>query len=510
MPTVLAIDDAQESLISVRIAARGCRLLTATTGEEAMRMIAEHIQSVDAVILDLMLPDIDGAMLCATIRQHHAVVPIIPITGHPEALRKIEHMGVSLPIIKPAESTEIRRVLQEVLGMPLPAIELDASQQAIQQQFDFSTRATNGGGYTANGHIAGVLDYEERPELLPVRRATWEDLDLALVEQHIQRAISRRGYDGTDDPLGYLRHHECVVGSGFHPTPTLVGLIAFGIRPERFLTAEIDIAKFSTPYEEPGAIVKRRTITGTAFTQIEGSLAFLDTLNPQRSRMEGAERIDEHAISPHVLREVVNNAVLHRDWSVRGAGIQIKLFPDRLEVLSPGGLPPGITVDTIGRTPGVRRNPALAELLRNAGYVERFGIGYKLIYRVLEEWGVGTPTVIDHGGFFSVSIPAPRFDSAPAPLAGAQPIPPTLTGRLREIVTAVELLGGQATRVQIQSWLQHTMEQRAGELPKVDLERIYVVSERQLQRHLTELVERGLLFEEGLTNKRRYYRQHPH
>ena len=183
MPTVLAIDDAQESLISVRIAARGCRLLTATTGEEAMRMIAEHIQSVDAVILDLMLPDIDGAMLCATIRQHHAVVPIIPITGHPEALRKIEHMGVSLPIIKPAESTEIRRVLQEVLGMPLPAVELDASQQAIQQQFDFSTRATNGGGYIANGHIAGVLDYEERPELLSVRGATWEDLDLALVEQ---------------------------------------------------------------------------------------------------------------------------------------------------------------------------------------------------------------------------------------------------------------------------------------------------------------------------------------
>ena len=136
----------------------------------------------------------------------------------------------------------------------------------------------------------------------------------------------------------------------------------------------------------------------------------------------------------------------------------------------------------------MRRNPALAELLRNAGYVERFGIGYKLIYRVLEEWGVGTPTVIDHGGFFSVSIPALRFEPAPVPLDGAQPIPPTLTGRLREIVTAVELLGGQATRVQIQSWLQHTMEQRAGELPKTDLERIYVVSERQLQRDLTELV----------------------
>ena len=500
MPTVLAIDDAPESLISVRIAARGCRLLTATSGEEALRVIAEHIQSVDAVILDLMLPDIDGAMLCATIRQHRAVVPIIPLTGHPEALRKVEHMGVSSAIIKPAESSEIRRVLEEVLGMQLSTLKFSVSQAVIQQQFVFPP----------NGHVAGVSDYEERPELKPVRGATWEDLDLGLVEQHIQRAMSRRGYDGADDPLGYLRHHECVVGSGFHPTPTLVGLIAFGREPERFLTAEIDIARFSTSYEEPGSIVKRRTIRGTAFLQIEECRTFLDTLNPQRSRMEGAERIDEYAFSPHVLREVVNNAVLHRDWSARGAGIQIKLFPDRVEVLSPGGLPPGVTVDTIGRTPGVRRNPALAELLRNAGYVERFGIGYKLIYRVLEEWGVGAPTLIDHGSFFSVSIPALRFEPTPAPPNGAQPIPPTLTGRLREIVTAVEQLSGAATRAEIQEQLRRIMEQRSNELSRKDLERLYAVDRRQLQRDLTELIQIGLLFEEGRTNKRRYYRQRPH
>lgn len=510
MPTVLAIDDAPESLISVRIAARGCRLLTATSGAEAMRMIAEHIQSVDVVILDLILPDIDGAMLCATIRQHANSVPIIPLTGHPEALHKVRDMGVSCPIIKPAESTEIRRVLEEVLGMAMPALETAALQQGVQRQFDFSAIDANSAEHATNGHIISEADYEERPELLPVRGATWEDLDLALVEQHIQRAIARRGYDGTDDPLGYLRHHECVVGGGFHPTPTLVGLIAFGIRPERFLTAEIDIAKFSTSYEDPGSIVKRRTIRGTAFAQIEDSLLFLDTLNPQRSRMEGAERIDEHAFSPHVLREVVNNAVLHRDWSVRGAGIQIKLFPDRLEVVSPGGLPRGVTVDTIGRTPGVRRNPALAELLRNAGYVERFGIGYKLIYRVLEERGLGAPKVIDDGGFFSVSIPAHRFDATPAPLAGAQPIPATLTGRLREIVNAVDQLGGQATRAEVQEQLGRTMEQRSGELLRKELDRLYAVGGRQLQRDLTELVRMGLLFEEGETNKRRYYRQRPH
>jgi predicted HTH transcriptional regulator/FixJ family two-component response regulator len=508
VPTILAIDDAPEALMTVRIAARGSRLLTATTGAEAMRLIAEHIQSVDVVILDLILPDMDGAMLCAIIRQHAAGVPIIPLTGHPEALRKIAHLGISPPIIKPAEAAEIRRVLQEVLGMSMPVLEATGPHQAIQQRLDFPS--TNGAEQTISGQFVGAADYQERPELLPVRGATWDDLDLAMVELHIQRAISRRGYDGTDDPLGYLRHHECVVGGGFRPQPTLVGLIAFGFRPERFLTSEIDIAKFSTIYEEPGSIVKRRTIKGTAFTQIEDSLSFLDTLNPQRSRMEGAERIDEHAISPHVLREVVNNAVLHRDWSVRGAGIQIKLFPDRLEVLSPGGLPQGITVDTIGLTPGVRRNPALAELLRNAGYVERFGIGYKLIYRVLEEWGLGAPTVIDHGSFFSVSIPARRLDAPPAPHAGAQPIPPTLIGRLREIVRAVEEIGGQATRVQIQERLQQMMEQRAGQMSKAELNKLYAVSVRHLQRHLAELVEMGLLFEVGQTNKRHYFRHPPY
>jgi len=506
---VLVIDDTPETRMSMEIATRGCQLLMAASGAAAMQMIATHIQQVDVVILDLS--NIDGVMLCATVRQHDPVVPIIPLTGDPHMLRNVEHMGVSAPIMKPAEAPAIRRAIEAALGMPLPL----AATAPPAYPWTAQHPVTHSNGHNGRIPLGDASEYEDRLALLPVRSATWDDIDLPLVEQHIQRAILRRGYDRADDSLSYLRHHECVVGGGVRPTPTLVGLIAFGIRPERFLTTEIDIAMFSTSHEEPGAIVKRRTVRGTAFAQIEESLSFLDTLNPQRTRMDGPERIDEHSFSPNVLREVVNNAVLHRDWSMRGAGIQIKLFPDRLEVLSPGGLPPGITIDTIGLTPGVRRNPALAELLRNAGYVERFGIGYKLIYRVLEEWGLGTPILIDHGQFFSVSIPAQHLTPAPVSRGSAQPIPATLNGRLREIIRVVEELGGIASSADVANRFKQLMAQRKagllGSEPEhiEELQRIYSIDKRQLQREMAKLVKQGLLFGTGETNTRRYHRQQP-
>ena len=77
-------------------------------------------------------------------------------------------------------------------------------------------------------------------------------------------------------------------------------------------------------------------------------------------------------------------------------------------------------------------------------------------------------------------------------------------------MNAVDQLGGQATRAEVQEQLGRTMEQRSGELLRKELDRLYAVGGRQLQRDLTELVRMGLLFEEGETNKRRYYRQRPH
>lgn len=49
------------------------------------------------------------------------------------------------------------------------------------------------------------------------------------------------------------------------------------------------------------------------------------------------------------LREAIINAVIHRDWFMDGANVFVELYPDRIEVVSPGGLPKGMTVVDLGR-----------------------------------------------------------------------------------------------------------------------------------------------------------------
>lgn len=89
--------------------------------------------------------------------------------------------------------------------------------------------------------------------------------------------------------------------------------------------------------------------------------------------------MDEPDYPLEALREAVVNAVAHRDYSLAGEAVRLFYYPDRIEVHSPGLLPPGIRLDDLreGRVPSRPRNPILASLLRDVpgGYMERVGSG---------------------------------------------------------------------------------------------------------------------------------------
>ena len=91
--------------------------------------------------------------------------------------------------------------------------------------------------------------------------------------------------------------------------------------------------------------------------------------------------ITEHPFP--AIREGIANAVIHRDYLQAGSRVQVAVYADRIEVENPGGLLPPITVETLGHTPPVWRNPDLAGLLYRAGYIEQFGTGIERMKRVL-------------------------------------------------------------------------------------------------------------------------------
>lgn len=87
--------------------------------------------------------------------------------------------------------------------------------------------------------------------------------------------------------------------------------------------------------------------------------------------------------------EAIVNAVVHRDYSIRGSHIRLHLFADRLELISPGALPNTLTVDALDARQYVR-NDLIASLLGRLGIPERDGLGVR---RYLERRGDGVPII---------------------------------------------------------------------------------------------------------------------
>src|SRR5690348_16013929 len=86
----------------------------------------------------------------------------------------------------------------------------------------------------------------------PVIGATLDDLDMAIVRRHILTAQERGRYEGSADPLDYLRQFSGIVDVDGTTVPTLASVLMFAAEPERWLTAcGADIAQFSKPHAHP-------------------------------------------------------------------------------------------------------------------------------------------------------------------------------------------------------------------------------------------------------------------
>ena len=95
------------------------------------------------------------------------------------------------------------------------------------------------------------------------------------------------------------------------------------------------------------------------------------------ARLEGARRIDRWDYPGEVVREVIGNALVHRDYSIAGTDIMLVIFSNRLEVVSPGRLPNTVTPE--GMRAGLRyaRNQTLVNVMRDYGYVDARGMGVR-------------------------------------------------------------------------------------------------------------------------------------
>ena len=95
------------------------------------------------------------------------------------------------------------------------------------------------------------------------------------------------------------------------------------------------------------------------------------------ARLEGGRRRRKKTLPLDAVRESVVNAASHRDYTLVGTDIEVSLYSNRLEVISPGRLPNGVTVEKMKEGFRAARNELLKEILRDYGYVEHLGMGVR-------------------------------------------------------------------------------------------------------------------------------------
>ncbi len=156
---------------------------------------------------------------------------------------------------------------------------------------------------------------------------------------------------------------------------------AAGLLADRNHFPGIDIVKFG---QNISVIQKRATIENISILEVYDKAIDMFRDYYQYEIIEGAERKNVEKIPEAAFREAIANALIHRAWDIESQ-IRVLMFDDRLEVISPGGLPSGITEDEyLSGKISVLRNRNLANVFYRLGFVEIFGTGITRIKQLYE------------------------------------------------------------------------------------------------------------------------------
>ncbi len=200
---------------------------------------------------------------------------------------------------------------------------------------------------------------------------------------------------------------------------TVGGMLLFGKTPNRFLPhAGIDAVAYPGT-EQDYAAQERTAIRGpmTPLLNVDGdvvenglveqALNFVQRNTRVDVELEGGRRVERPVYPPEALREVIVNALIHRDYLLTSTDIELALYSDRLEVVSPGRLPNGITTQRMRAGTRAARNQILKDVMRDYRYLEHMGMEIpRKIVKGMKEHNGTEPDLVEQDERFLVVLHA--------------------------------------------------------------------------------------------------------
>lgn len=248
--------------------------------------------------------------------------------------------------------------------------------------------------------IAGDLLFDQRP--VPVAKLS--ELDMAFFSnEYLWNAIGPEVLaenKRTDQQrLSALRF---ATPDGTQPTNG--GVLVLGIDPRAWIPgAYVQFVRFEGE-DLSSSVLDHKEVSGKLHEQSERIHEVLG-LNVRTRATIGSSgrRVDAPDYPVGALRELVNNALMHRSYEATTAPVYLYWFSNRVEIQSPGGLFGRVTPESFGFDTDYR-NPVLADAMKTLGLVERFGVGIHRVRRLLAENGNPEPQFEFEDAFVTVTV----------------------------------------------------------------------------------------------------------
>ncbi len=263
----------------------------------------------------------------------------------------------------------------------------------------------------------GALTCKATPDI--IRELQWKAKGYALDETPIYSTdIQSIDFNGLSDFINqrkksvdiqdktaFLKSFKLILEENHRFYATAAGILLFSKEPQYYLPEAFVICTHFQG-KEGRHVLATRDCTGTLFQQVNDCLTFLSERLYHQFEINGAQRDEKLEIPQEALREIVINAIVHRNYQIPGPA-KIAIYADRVEIFSPGNFPGPLQTDKLEMGITYIRNPVICRVFREAGYIEKLGSGFITLFSSYRERKLPTPSVIESNGFVKCILPRP-------------------------------------------------------------------------------------------------------
>lgn len=244
------------------------------------------------------------------------------------------------------------------------------------------------------------LYYDETPIVLS---SSITDLELQARQDLLELARGRGVDVDSIDPEKLLHNWRLLRETNGGSHLTLAGVLFLSRNPQYFLPTAYVSALRIPGTEIANEPLDQKRIEGRMLNIFEDTLRFLYIHLPRPHRIQGMEPEVHAEFPPAVLREILVNALAHRDYTIPSP-IRVIVYDDRLEVRSPGQLPNTVKLESLVYGMHVLRNPIIYNMLLRVGLVTDAGSGIPRIIRLTRQATGKEPIFKLEGNEFVVSL----------------------------------------------------------------------------------------------------------